>query len=68
MSFKSPLFFLATEIINPFLDSMISANHDKVEAHSANGKILIKRIVALLCNLFCCDFAAPLNMSPQISN
>ena len=48
MSFKSPLLFIATEIINPFLDSMISANHDKVEEHSAISKILIKWVVALL--------------------
>ena len=68
MSFKSPLLFLATKIINPFINSMILANHDKVEGYSAICEILIKGIVSLLYNIFSCDFAAPLNMSPQISN
>ena len=39
--------FYETQIINPFLNSMISANLDKVDGLSANGEILIKRIVSL---------------------
>ena len=31
-------------MINPFLNSSISANHDKLEIISNNGEILIKRI------------------------
>ena len=31
-----------TQIINPFLNSRITANNDKVERHLATGKILIK--------------------------
>ena len=34
--------FYATQIIHPFLNSRISANHDKVEGLLANGEILIK--------------------------
>ena len=32
-----PLPRYATQITNPFLNSMILANEDKVEGHSANG-------------------------------
>ena len=31
-------------MINPSLNSMISAHLDKVKGHSANGEILIKRV------------------------
>ena len=40
--------FYATQIIKPFLNSMISANHDKVKELSANGEMFIKGIVSLL--------------------
>jgi hypothetical protein len=40
--------FNATHLINPFLYSRISANHDKKGEISANGEILIKWIVSLL--------------------
>ena len=40
--FHTPLPFYATQIIDSFLNSMISAHHDKVGEHSANGEILIK--------------------------
>ena len=46
MSFMPP--FYATQIINPFLTSRISANHDKVDGLLANGAILIEGIVSLL--------------------
>ena len=46
--FQTPLPFYATQIINPFLNSRISANHDKVEGHSAKGEILIKEIDTIL--------------------
>ena len=38
----------ATQIINPFLNSRISANHDKKERLRVNGEILIFGIVSLL--------------------
>ena len=41
------LFFYATQMIGHFLNSRISANHDKVEGHWANYEILIKRIETL---------------------
>ena len=44
----SNLPFYATQIINHFLNSRISANLDKVDALSANGETLIKGIVSLL--------------------
>ena len=47
------LSFHATQIITPFLNSSISAIHDKVKGLSANGEILIKVIVSLLLNLLC---------------
>ena len=40
--------FQATKIISPFLNSWISANHDKVERLSENGEILKKGSVSLL--------------------
>ena len=43
---------LATQIINPFLNSRTSANLGKAEGHSANGEHLIKGIETLLENLF----------------
>ena len=43
----TPLPFYATQIINRFLNSMISDNHDKVEGYSINEDILIKGIVSL---------------------
>ena len=51
--FYTPLRFYTTKIISSFLNSRISANHDKVGGLSANGKILIKGVVSLLRNLFC---------------
>ena len=36
-----------TQIINPFLNSMDSPNHDKVEWLSANDEIILKGIVSL---------------------
>ena len=47
MSF-TPLPFYASKIINPFLNSRILANHDKVDGLSTNGEILIKGSVYLL--------------------
>ena len=47
MSFTPPFPFYATQIINPFHNSRILANHDKVDGLSANGEILIKEIVSL---------------------
>ena len=54
MSFLPPL-FITTQKIYSFLNSMISANHDKVEGYSvyANGKILKKVFDTLFNNLFC---------------
>ena len=46
--FRTPLLFYAIQIISPFRDSRISANHDKKEILSANDEILIKEIVYLL--------------------
>ena len=43
---QTPLPFYATQIINPLLNSRISANHNKVDEFSANGVIFIK-IVSL---------------------
>ena len=38
--FPTPLVpFYATQIINHFLNSMISVNHDKVERHPTNYEI-----------------------------
>ena len=37
-----------TQIVNPFVISRISANHDKVGGLSANGEILIMGIVSPL--------------------
>ena len=45
MSFIFP--FYATQIIHSFLNSRISANHDKVVGLSSNGEIHIKGIVSL---------------------
>ena len=48
---SNPLPFEATQIINPPLNSRISANHDKVERLSlfsqCNGELLVDRIVSL---------------------
>ena len=41
--FHTTLTFYAIQIINQLLNSRISANHDKVEGHTANREILIKR-------------------------
>jgi hypothetical protein len=41
----------AAKIIFPFLNSRISAKHDKVDELSANGEILLKGIISLLYNL-----------------
>jgi len=47
-AFHTPLPFYATQIINPFFNSMISANHVKVESLSAYDENLIKGIIYLL--------------------
>ena len=51
--------FYTTEIIRPFLDLRIPANHDKMDGHSANGEFLIKgdssSIVEPLLNQFNCS-------------
>ena len=44
-----PLFLLWTKMINPFLNSRISVNHDKVEGFQS----IKKGIVSLLLNFFC---------------
>ena len=41
--------FYATQIINPFLNSRISKNNDKVERLSTNFEIHLKRIFFLYC-------------------
>ena len=46
MSKNTP--FYATQIINPFINSKISTNHDKIDGLSANCEILIREIVSLL--------------------
>ena len=43
-----PSSFITAQIINPFLNSMILANYDKVEEPSALGEIIIKGVVSLL--------------------
>ena len=43
-----PFPFYATKIINPFLNSRIAINYDKMLEHSANVEILIKGIETLL--------------------
>ena len=40
--------FPAAQKINPFLNLIISANHNKVDGLSANGEIYVKGIVSLL--------------------
>ena len=40
--------FYATRTITPFLNSRISANNDKVETLSVNGKILTKGMIVSL--------------------
>ena len=48
--------FYAIQIINPFLNLIISANHDKIEGLSANWEILICKgdcfsiVESLLCD------------------
>ena len=54
MSFIPP-FSSKKLLINPFLNSRISTEHDKVEGHLANGEIIIKGIETLLWNLSCFD-------------
>ena len=44
--------FYGTQIINPFLNPRISANHDKVEGHSVNNEILLTGIETLFYNIF----------------
>ena len=48
--FNTPLHFYSTQIIRPFLNSRISARHDKVDGHPANGEILIKGLF-LYCRI-----------------
>ena len=40
--------FISPQINKPFPNLRISANYDKVDGVSANGKFLIKEIVSLL--------------------
>ena len=44
--------FIQGVIINPFVNTMNSANHDIVNGLPANGEILLKGIVSLLLNLY----------------
>ena len=46
--FHTPLPFYATQIINPFLNSWVSANHDKVEENSANNGEFLKNGIETL--------------------
>ena len=46
LSYQLP--FYAAQKVNPFLNSINKANHDKVERLSANGEIIITGIVSLL--------------------
>ena len=48
-----PLPFYATHINEPFLNSMISTNHDIVKGHSANGEIIIKGIETIVKTPLC---------------
>jgi len=48
MKYTKSLACHLSQIINSFLNSRISANHDKVDGLSANGEILIKEFVSLL--------------------
>ena len=51
MSFISTLLFYATQIINPFLNSRISVNQDKVDGYSANGLVSPLYIKSLFIEL-----------------
>ena len=51
MSFISTLPFYATQMINPFLNSRISVNQDKVDGHSANGLVSLLYIDSLFIEL-----------------
>ena len=48
MLFKSPFLFYYIQMINAFLNSRISANHDKVEGISAVDEVPIHKIENLL--------------------
>ena len=53
-----PLPFYATQIVNPFLNSIISSNHEKrkdFHPMHCNGEILIHIIVSQFWNIFCFD-------------
>ena len=50
---SNPPPFFTTQRINPFLNSRISTNHDKVDRRIvANGEILIPLNVPIVYNLF----------------
>ena len=51
-AFHTPLPFYATHVINPFLNSGISANHDEIEGNSVNREIFIKGYWTLLYNIW----------------
>ena len=46
----NPLPFYANQLSNPFLNSKISANHDRVDGLLAKGKILVKGLF-LYCRI-----------------
>ena len=50
MFIKPP--FYATQIVNPFINSIILANHEKGEELMPMAKSLYPRIVFLVYNLF----------------
>ena len=57
--FHNSLPFYATQIINPILNSRISANHDKVQGLLANGEILyiVKSLLVIAHQLKNCFFS-----------
>ena len=61
MFFIPPSFYV-TYIIIPFLNSSISANHDKVDGLTANGEILVK---GLFLSFLYCRFSFNFHLSFQ---
>ena len=49
--------FIPPQINKPFPNLRISANYDKADGVSANGKFLLQGIVSLLCNLLYSNIA-----------
>ena len=64
--FYIPIPFYATKIIDPFLNSMISANHDRVEGHSANAMVKFLQWGLKLNTLFSCSNQFKVNKSSII--